>query len=133
MKDEGQSPKIKDCPSDLRTVGAYDNLASLAIHLLNVFVWLSRVCIMAEGQDPPLKKKILCQLNQNRLKNLVGLERVIKVASSKFLNTAVTWSFCNADDEYARCTLCLSDFSISHGGQNNVTTHTTSKPHRVHS
>ena len=23
LKDEGQSPKIKDCPSDLRTVGAY--------------------------------------------------------------------------------------------------------------
>ncbi len=86
---------------------------------------------MAEGQGPPLKNKKDCaNLIQSGLKNLVGLEEAIKVASSKFLNTAVTWSFYNAGDENARCTLCLSDFSISHGSRNDVTTHTTSKRHK---
>ncbi len=49
----------------------HNSLTSLARHLLSVIVWLSRVCIMAEGQGRPLKNKILCQLSRNGLKNLV--------------------------------------------------------------
>lgn len=31
---------------------------------------------------------------------------------------------------YARCTLCLSDFTISHGGKNDVTTHVNGQRHK---
>ena len=33
-------------------------------------------------------------------------------------------------DTFARCTLCLSDFSVSHGGRNDVTTHVNGKRHK---
>ena len=32
-------------------------------------------------------------------------------------------------DLYARCTLCTTDFGVSHGGLNDVTSHLTSKRH----
>ena len=32
-------------------------------------------------------------------------------------------------DTYARCTICSSDFNISHGGRNDVTTHVRGKHH----
>ena len=33
-------------------------------------------------------------------------------------------------DTYARFTLCCSDFSVSHGGQSDVTTHVLGKQHK---
>ncbi len=44
---------------------------------------------MAEGHGPPLmKKKEDCATSiQSGLNNSVGLERAVKVASTKFLNT----------------------------------------------
>ena len=33
-------------------------------------------------------------------------------------------------DIYAHCSLCSSDFSVSHGGKNDVTTHVKGKRHR---
>ena len=32
---------------------------------------------------------------------------------------------------FARCTLCCSDFNISHGGRNDVTTHINEKKHKA--
>ena len=32
---------------------------------------------------------------------------------------------------FARCTLCCSDFNISHGGRNDVTTHINGKKHKA--
>ncbi len=60
----------------------YNSLASVALHLLSVFVWLSRVCIMADGHGPPLKKKRLCHFNPKWIEEFSW---IIKVASSKFL------------------------------------------------
>ena len=39
--------------------------------------------------------------------------------------------FCSIGDTFARCNLCLSDFSIAHGGKNDVTTHINGKQHKL--
>lgn len=39
-------------------------------------------------------------------------------------------SISNTGDEYARCTICLSDFTITHGGRNDVTSHVAGKRHQ---
>ena len=33
-------------------------------------------------------------------------------------------------DLYARCTFCSSDFSIAHGGKNDVVAHISTKKHK---
>jgi len=38
--------------------------------------------------------------------------------------------FCHSGDSYARCTYCASDFNITHGGGNDVTTHVRGKHHK---
>lgn len=42
------------------------------------------------------------------------------------------WCTCyvHTGDTFARCTLCLSDFSIAHGGKNDVTTHINGIQHK---
>ena len=39
--------------------------------------------------------------------------------------------FCSIDDIFAQCNLCMSDFSIVHGGKNDVTTHINGKQYKL--
>lgn len=60
--------------------------------------------------------------------NLRGLGQVLEVSLLKSLNQydhiLILGNTC------ARCTLCSSDFSIAHGGRNDVTTHVKGKHHK---
>lgn len=65
---------------------------------------------------------------QSGSRNLKALGRVTEVAYCSYNYLAIT--NCLTGDTYARCTLCLSDFSVSHGGRNDVTTHVNGKHHK---
>ena len=58
------------------------------------------------------KQKRECHFVDSWMKEFQGIHR-----SSKGIN-------------YARCNLCSSDFSISHGGRHDVTTHVNGKHHK---
>ena len=66
---------------------------------------------------------------QSGLQNLKGLERATEVTITSNIFHFVLIFLGTTGNTFARCTLYLSDFSITHGGRNDVTTHVNGKHH----
>ena len=75
---------------------------------------------MTEAAPPATKKKKRsCHFDKKWMDEFQGIGRSHK-GIRKFNSILV---FNNTGDAFAKCTLCGSDFSIAHGGRNDVTTH----------
>ena len=86
-----------------------------------------------DTRPPPKKPRRQCHFDPAWVQLFQGIGKSTK-GKSKLLSVHNKTDYLITNsivgDTYAHCSLCCSDFSISHGGKNDVTTHVKGKHHK---